>query len=65
MAAFQTITEALHFQDFMENLHPRRTFNLFLKRGGFMRLRAGNMPAEEDDRDPLDWLRIIALKGGV
>ena len=65
VATFQTISEALRFQEFMENLHPRRKFDVCLKRGGFMRLRAGGIPAEEDqDKDPLEWLMLIALKGG-
>jgi len=64
VATFQTISEALRFQEFMENLHPRRKFDLCLKRGGFMRLRAGGIPAEDQDKDPLEWLMLIALKGG-
>ena len=66
VATFETISEGLRFQDFMENLHPRRKFDLCLKRGEFMRLRAGCLPIEEDEyeKDPLEWLKIIALKGG-
>jgi len=66
IATFETISEGLRFQDFMENLHPRRKFDLCLKRGGFMRLRDGWLPVEEDEyeKDPLEWLKIIAMKGG-
>lgn len=63
VAAFETIVEGLRFQEFMEHLHPRRKFDLCLKRGGFIRLREGWMPIEEDV-DPLDWLRTIAMQSG-
>ena len=66
VTTFERISEGLRFQDFMENLHPRRKFDLCLKRGGFLRLREGWLPVEEDGpvNDPLEWLKIIALKGG-
>ncbi|MEI8120473.1 MAG: hypothetical protein WCI20_00360 [bacterium] len=63
VAAFQTIGEALQFQEFMGNLHPNKKHDLHLKRNGFVMLREGSPPCDEDERS-LRGFGFIMMKGG-
>ena len=66
IARFKTCGEALLIQDFMENLHPRRKFDLWLEGDGFMRLREGRRFVDEEQEDRQGaWVKFIRLKGGT